>query len=127
MERKAGMAGSVAVTILLVLIAAFFCVGTVMSRTDLDARELEEYYLAKEQELTREIRETLEAKGFENSGVTVTRVVETDGSRLYIVTVHHGRIDGMCEEEREKLLEELKAISFTDDRCSFFHQFLLDE
>lgn len=127
MERKAGMAGLVAVTILLVLIAAFFCVGTVMSRTDLDARELEEYYLAKEQELTREIRETLEAKGFENSGVTVTRVVETDGSRLYTVTVHHGRIDGMCEEEREKLLEELKAISFTDDQCSFFHQFLLDK
>lgn len=127
MERRTGMAGFVAVTILLVLIAAFFCVGTVMSRTDLDARELEEYYLAKEQELTREIREVLEEKGFENSGVTVTRVVETDGSRLYTVTVHHGRIDDMCDEEREKLLEELKGINFEDERCSFFHQFLLDE
>lgn len=127
MERKAGMAGFVAVTILLVLIAAFCCVGTVMSRTDLDARELEEYYLEKEHELTREIREVLEEKGFENSGVTVTRVVETDGSRLYTVTVHHGRIDDMCDEEREKLLEELKAINFEDERCSFFHKFLLDE
>ena len=127
MERKAGMVGFVAVTILLVLIAAFCCVGTVMSRTDLDARELEEYYLEKEHELTREIREMLEEKGFENSGVTVTRVVETDGSRLYTVTVHHGRIDDMCDEEREKLLEELKAINFEDERCSFFHKFLLDE
>lgn len=127
MERKAGMAGFVAVTILLVLIAAFCCVGTVMSRTDLDARELEEYYLEKEHELTREIREMLEEKGFENSGVTVTRVVETDGSRLYTVTVHHGRIDDMCDEEREKLLEELKAFNFEDERCSFFHKFLLDE
>lgn len=127
MERRAGMAGLVAVTILLVLIAAFFCVETVMSRTNLDAREMEEYYLAKEQELTREIREKLEEKGFENSGVMVTRVVETDGSRRYTVTVHHGRIDDMCDEEREKLLDELKEINFTDDRCSFFHQFLLDE
>ena len=127
MERRTGMVGFVAVTILLVLITAFFCVGTVMSRTDLDARELEEYYLAKEQELTREIREVLEENGFENSGVTVTRVVETDGSRLYTVTVHHGRIDDMCDEEREKLLEELKGINFEDERCSFFHQFLLDE
>lgn len=127
MERRAGMAGLVAVTILLVLIAAFFCVETVMSRTDIDARELEEYYLAKEQELTREIRELLEEKGFENSGVMVTRVVEVDGSRRYTVTVHHGSIDDMCDEEREKLLEELEEINFSDDRCSFVHQFLLDE
>lgn len=127
MERRAGMAGFVAVTILLVLIAAFFCVETVMSRTNVDARELEEYYLSKEQELTREIRKVLEEKGFENSGVMVTRVVETDGGRRYTVTVHHGRIDDMCDEEREKLLEELKEISFTDDQCSFVHQFLLDE
>ena len=127
MERRAGMAGLVAVTILLVLTAAFFCVETVMSRTDLGARELEEYYLEKEKELTREIRDVLEEKGFENSGVMVTRVVETDGSRRYTVTVHHGSIDDMCDEEREKLLEELKEINFTDDRCSFFHQFLLDE
>ena len=127
MERRAGMAGLVAVTILLVLTAAFFCVETVMSRTDLNARELEEYYLEKEKELTREIRDVLEEKGFENSGVMVTRVVETDGSRRYTVTVHHGSIDDMCDEEREKLLEELKEINFTDDRCSFFHQFLLDE
>lgn len=127
MERRAGMAGFVAVTILLVLIAAFFCVETVMSRTNVDARELEEYYLSKEQELTREIRKVLEEKGFENIGVMVTRVVETDGSRRYTVTVHHGRIDDMCDDEREKLLEELKEISFTDDQCSFVHQFLLDE
>lgn len=127
MERRAGMAGFVAVTILLVLIAAFFCVETVMSRTNVDARELEEYYLSKEQELTREIRKVLEEKGFENIGVMVTRVVETDGSRRYTVTVHHGRIDDMCDDEREKLLEELKEISFTDDQCSFVHQFFLDE
>ena len=127
MERRAGMAGLVAVTILLVLIVAFFCVETVMSRTDMDARELEEYYLVKEQELTREIRTALEEKGFENSGVMVTRVVETDGSRRYTVTVHHGGIDDMCDEEREKLLEELKEINFMDDRCSFYHQFLLDD
>lgn len=127
MERRAGRAGFVAATILLVLIAAFFCVETVMSRTEINARELEEYYFAKEQELTREIRELLEQKGLENSGVMVTRVVETDCSRRYTVTVHHGRIDSMCDKEREKLLQELREINFADDRCSFVYQFLLDE
>lgn len=123
----AGMVGFVAVTMLVVLIAAFLRVETVMSRTAIDGRELEEYYLAREQELIQEIRGLLEERGFVNSGVMVTRVVESDGSRQYTVTIHHGRIDRMDDEERQSLLCELSEISFADDRCSFKHQFLLGE
>lgn len=127
MERKAGMAGFVAVTVLLVLIAALLFGEKAWSGTDMDARELEEYYQEKEQELSSEIGEFLRGEGLENSGVMVTRVVEKNGSRLYTVTVHHGRIDTMDAAERAELLSRLQELNFADDRCSFTHEFLLDE
>lgn len=127
MERKAGMAGFVAVTVLLVLFAALLFGEIVLSGTDVDARELEEYYQEREQELSREIGEFLRKEGLENGGVTVTRVVEENDSRLYTITVHHGRIDCMDAAERDELLDRLQELNFADDRCSFTHKFLLDE
>ena len=127
MEKRTGMLGFVAVTVLLVLIAALFVGETVMSRTGIAARDMEEFYLAKEKKLTEEVRELLALKGFENSGVMVTRVVEADGNRLYTVTVHHAGIDYMDDEDRELLLSQLEALSFDDEKCSFSHRFLLNK
>ena len=127
MERKAGMAGFVAVTVLLVLFAALLFGEIALSGTGVDERELEEYYQEREQELSGEIGEFLRKEGLENSGVMVTRVVEENGNRLYTVTVHHGRIDGMDAAERAELLGRLQELNFADDRCSFIHEFLLDE
>lgn len=123
MDRNAGMAGFVAVTVILVLVTAFFCVETVMSSPGINSRNQEGYYLAKEQELTEDVRALLGREGFENSGVMVTRVVEEDGSRLYTVSVHHRRLDALDEEEREQLLRQLESLTFGDDNCSFRHQF----
>lgn len=123
MVKRAGMAGFVAVTVILVLVTAFFCVKTVASSTDVNSREPEEYYLAKERKLTEDVRALLCREGFENSGVMVTRVVEEDGSRLYTVAVHHRRIDTIDEEDREQLLLQLESLTFGDDNCSFRHQF----
>lgn len=123
MERRAGIVGFLAVTVLLALIAALFICGTVMSRTDVDAKELEEYYLTKEKELTDQVRALLSLEGFENSGVMVTRIVETDGSRHYTVSVHHGEIDSLSDAEKEKLLARISRLSFEDEICSFSQQF----
>ena len=127
MERKAGMAGFVAVTVFLVLIAALLFGEKACSGTDVDAQELEKYYQEREQDLFREIGEFLRREGLENGGIMVTRVVEENGSRLYTVTVHHGRIDCMDDAERAELMGRLRKLSFTDDKCSFTHEFLLDE
>ena len=127
MERRAGMADFVAVTVFLVLIAVLLLGEKAWSGTDMDAWGLEEYYQIKEQELTGEIGEFLKKEGLENSGIMVTRVVEENGSRLYTVTVHHGRIDAMDAAERAELLSRLQELNFADDRCSFTHEFLLGE
>lgn len=126
MRRETDMAGFAAVTVLLVMITAFFCAATVVSSTDICGRQLEEYYLEKERELTGAIRNLLCGEGLENSGVMLTHVVEADGSRSYTVTVHHGRIDDMDESDREMLLERLESLSFADEDCVFVSEFLLD-
>ncbi len=124
MRRKTGSVGFVAATIILVLVAALSFGGTVMSRTDFDAVELESFYRVKESELVKEVREFLAESGLENSGVTLTRVVEQDGSRNYTLTVHHGKIHKMTEQEKESLKVKLNALCFEDEACIFTPQFL---
>ena len=123
MERRAGIVSYVAGTMLLVLIAALFVGCTAMSRTDIGTRELEEYYLTKEQTLTEDVYELLAMEGYENSGVMVTRVVEGDGSRLYTIAVHHKRINLLDDKEREMLQSQVEGLVFEDEACSFLIDF----
>ena len=127
MKKNLSVIGFVIVTAVLVLITAYFCVEIVKGVTDVSAQELELFYLEKEEVLVQEAKDFLNREGFTNSGIMLTRVVEADGSRQYTLTVHHGRIDRMSEEERADLMEELEKIVFVDENCNFFHEFLINE
>lgn len=122
--RKTGSLKFAAATIILVLIAALSFAGTVMSRTNFSDSELEGYYRELEEQLVRDTRAYLNENGFSNSGVTLTRVVEADGSREYTVTVHHWQIDRMDEEEKAALSQALAEFAFEDENCKFNHKFL---
>ena len=123
--RKTGRIGFGAVTIFLILVTAFCCVGTVRSRTDLNQKEMESFYREKERKLVSEARAFLNTEGFINSGIMLTHTIETDGSRMYTMTVHHAEIDKMSEEERQQLLEELKNFTFESPNCCFSYKFLI--
>ena len=110
-------------TIVLILVTAFSIAGTVISKNDFKAGELEQYYLQKEKQLTEDVRDFLNQKGYRNSGVTVTRVVEANGNREYTVTVHHGDIDRMTEGERTVLAGEMGNLTFEDEHCTFSMNF----
>ena len=111
-------------TIVLILVTAFSIAGTVISKNDFKAGELEQYYLQKEKQLTEDVRDFLNQKGYRNSGVTVTRVVEANGNREYTVTAHHGDIDRMTEGERTVLAGEMGNLTFEDEHCTFSMNFL---
>lgn len=122
---KTGRIGFGAVTIVLILVTAFCCAGTALSRTDLNQREMESYYKAKEKQLVCETRAFLNAEGYANSGVMLTHTTEVDGSRMYTMTVHHAEIEKMSEEEQQRLLAELENFAFESKNCSFLHKFLI--
>lgn len=126
MERRTGSLRFWAVTIILVIVTAFCCAGTVMSRTDFSGQELENYYRERERQLVEDAREYLRQQGYENSGVMLTRVVDADGSRDYTLSIHHGRIIGLSEEGQEQLAEGLREIAFRDPNCVFSVNVLQD-
>lgn len=121
---KAGTVGFWGLTVLLVFVSAFCITTTVMSRSNRAEREVESYFRVKEKQLVCDLREYLGQKGFPNSGVTLTRVVDEVGNREYTITVHHGRIDRMDEASRESLKNELSDFHFTEANCTFYHEFL---
>lgn len=128
MKRKSNSTiGFVLATICLVFVSAFCITGTVFSQTKPGAAELESYYRQQEKALVQEARDYLNQAGFQNSGVTLNRVVDEDGSIEYTMTIHHGKIDKMDEASRESLKKELSTLTFPAENCTFFHEFLVTD
>lgn len=122
MRKRTGSLGFAAATILLALVTAFCLAGTAAVRAASDRAELEECYRRQEEQTVSRARELLREQGLADSGVMLTRVVEPDGSREYVLTVHHGGIGRLTEPERDALSARLAELSFQDeaDGVTFF-------
>lgn len=127
MRKKAGSFGFVAATTIFLLIAAIAFAGTTVCGKDLKGAGPEDSYRERERRMLKDTEAFLSGQGYANSGVTLTRVVEGDGSRRYTLTVHHRRIDQMEVSEREALACELAAFAFADDNSTFSYEFLLGD
>lgn len=106
-------------TIMLIGVSAFCFTKTVQGQTDSDRMAVEGYYREMEREYVSEIRDFLNEQGFVNSGVTLTRIVDEQGSREYLVTIHHKYLDKMTEEDRTILFGEIADMAFRGEECSF--------
>lgn len=126
-RRVPGTMGFMAVTIFLVIVTAFLTVMTLRSRCASDGGESESYYETKEKEMVRRTSAFLQQSGYQNSGVALTRIVDKEGNRQYTMTIHHGKIDKMDEEERENLRRKLSGLTFSSENCSFSHTFLVND
>ncbi len=117
----------VLVTTMLITVISFCITGTVISQSNIGTQEMECYYREQEQKLLQEMKARLTDMGFVNSGVTLTRVVDPEGTRDYTFTIHHGKIDKMSEAERNQLGVTLLNGAEIDENCTFYHEFLLYE
>lgn len=83
-----------------------------------------EFYEEIEDAYVLRLRDMLGSKGYNNAGITMTKIYQSDGSREYTVQIHHKRIDRLSEGEKHLLLNELAAVCFGDEQCSVLHKFL---
>ncbi|MCM1127601.1 MAG: hypothetical protein NC429_14170 [Lachnospiraceae bacterium] len=113
-----------AITILLVVIGALFLSMAAHSQSEKLVKEQKEYYKTLEQEYVEALRNLLEEQGYSNSGITMNRVIEEDGTTQYIVTIHHGRIEHLDDKEKSDLLSKCEEVEFPERDCSFYHKFL---
>lgn len=93
------------ITALLTLTIAFCAGGTVMSKERDDFAQENERYAALEGEFLSRTRNFLESEGYHDSGITITWTRERDAARRYLVEIHHRKLAGLGEEERERLTE----------------------
>ena len=61
----------------------------------------------------------LEEKGYRNSGVALTRVVDEEGERSYEMTLHHKNLYKLSTEEQETILKEIATMAFHVSGCKF--------
>lgn len=93
------------VTVLLILTVWLSAAGIVKSESSERAKE--EHYAVLEQQYVEDVREYLNKTGYPDSGVMCNRVTYEDGRREYTVFLHHRRLAGLAEEEKEALMQEL--------------------
>lgn len=113
------------ITAVLILIIVL-CIGaTVKSESRDETRRMENR--VQEQQLRNDLRQYLNENGYRNSGVTLTYAVEEDGSPDYTFTIHHKKINGMSETEREALSTELAQACNADGDYSVSYEYLLTD
>lgn len=119
-------------TLLLLLGITVCCVtATARGQENMELAEKERFYQEQERELLGDMKQELAQKGFVGSGVTLNRVVVGDTERTYTFTIHHSRIDAMAPADRERLAEQLMAVTESflcaapEDSCEFGCRFLI--
>lgn len=112
------------VLLVLFLVSSFLFSNIAYSKENEKNLELERYYDGLENEMLKNVRAYLSENGFRNSGVSLTRVVDSDNYRTYQLTVHHDHIDRMEDKEREELKAKLCAFGFEDTFSTFQCDFL---
>ena len=115
----------VAVAVLLAITAAFCISATAISQSRVPNEAMIAYEKEQMQQYSKELRTYLTELGYNNSGVTLTRTTQSDGSKFYTAKIHHTRIDKMDEYQREELLALLATISVSEPQVTVYHEFLV--
>ena len=98
------------ISIVCILILIFSIAGTVIGRQT-DEYELNNpYYKQMENNYLKEVKDVLSDLGLENSGLSLTKVIFPNGGREYTLLLHHCKMNKIKEAEKEKIMEQLRAI-----------------
>ncbi|MBQ8592477.1 MAG: hypothetical protein IJ485_07015 [Lachnospiraceae bacterium] len=111
--------------LVLVTISIFCTTQTVQSlEPDKALVEREQYFNTLEEKYVSSMRKLLAESGYANSGITMTSIIEENGAREYRVLLHHDRFERMSELEKTELVSRLEEVSFAEEKCTFYHEFL---
>ena len=115
---------TMAVSMVFVLVAAFFVTMTVKSQSNQDELMEQRYYDGLESDYIERVEAVLEQNGLSNSGINMTRVSGADGSRVYTVVIHNSYLGLMGTQKLAQVEQEVRAVSFADKTCRFCHEFM---
>ena len=99
---------------LFMVIAILWCVLGIKANGAEKAENDKAYYQLQETQLKTKIKVELEELGYNNCGITMTKIMNADGLREYTVLVHHQYLDADNKEQMNDVYEVLMAVE-TDD------------
>lgn len=106
-------------TILLILCMWILISDTVMCQSEESVTVDEEAFQVLESDYLKAVKQYLNARGFQNSGVSLNRIVDENGSRSYHITLHHRHMHKLTEEEQEMLTDTIEEMGFEIAFCDF--------
>lgn len=112
--------GYAAITFFLIFVTVFCTTKTVMGMEKGNAGVDEKYYKQMEKEYVQQVRDFLQDEGYENSGVTLTKVLYEDGAREYTLHVHHKRLGNLSRTNLNvlrQMLEDLADLGEKEGIC----------
>lgn len=124
-KKKRRNQGFIQMTAVLLFVAVLSVTKTVYSK-GADTYGLNDHLLKEqEQECLMQIRTVLQEYHCEESGVTMTKVIDRKGNRQYKVVIHHKKIKEMDSAKKEELKKDLEKIGFWQENFSISYEFLL--
>lgn len=82
-------------SVIAIIVLAFSITGTAfsMDKGISGKSAYESYYRELEKEYVRNVKSILCKNGYDNAGVMLTKTIDADGQREYVVSIHHRKLD----------------------------------
>lgn len=111
-------------TVLLLFVTVLSMAGTVNSR-ERDLYEINNPHIIEEEKsCMRQVKSILEEHKCKNSGITMTKTMDIQGSRQYEIVIHHDKIARMSRKEKGDLCRDLEQIKFSRNNFTITYEFL---
>lgn len=106
------------VGILLIVVTILWCVvGIKVNAAEKAENDRVEYQL-QEIQFKQEVRECMENMGYFNSGITVTKIMNEDGSREYSVRVHNQYLNMDDCDKVDEIYDTLSDVQVVGDNIT---------
>lgn len=106
------------VGVFVVVTAILWCVigikANALEKADNDKKQ----YQMQEVQFKSTIKNCLENMGYENAGITITKIMDEDGGREYTVLVHHKYLDAKDSDKVNKVCAELFLIDMPGENMT---------
>ena len=109
------------VTFLVLALLVLWSICSIKANATERAENDKTEYQLQEVQLKSEIQDCLENIGYENCGITMTKVMDADGRREYTVLVHHQYLDTNNTEKVNTVYETLMALDVEEKNMTVIY------
>ena len=101
--------------VLAMLIIIICCVfGTMTVNAVRHQKMTDEAYSEFEKAYRDRVRAYMDDLGYRNAGIMLTKVVDCEGKRTYTLEIHHRRFSSLSDEDKTKVIAELRNLAGID-------------